>query len=140
VVVEVATATSDSDSTHREFVAEAVEGCAAASVIAVNAAGIGSFRTYRRRRFAFYCRLWSGPARSRMRRVRLQDLAAAGPPSPPPAFLGGRNRAPGEPAEKEEPGNVDIRSGYGLAARGGAESCGAFHDGREIGRRRRRRG
>ncbi len=79
MLAEVAATTSDTDSTHPESVAEAVEGRAAARAREANAAGIGSFRTYRRRRPASYCPLRSGPARLRMRRVRRQNLAAATP-------------------------------------------------------------
>ena len=63
MVVEVATSTSDSDSTHLESFAEAVEARDAALAPEANAAGIGSFRTYRCRQVAPNFGPWSGSAR-----------------------------------------------------------------------------
>jgi hypothetical protein len=63
VVVDIATAPSDSDSTHLESIAEVVEAHAAPLAPEANAAGIGSFRTYRCRQVAPNSGPWSGSAR-----------------------------------------------------------------------------
>ena len=85
-VAAAATATSDSDSTHLDSPAEVARGSASASTAEADAGGISSFRTYRSRGVAAY----SGPLERfsphQKRGVRLQSLAAAGPPSPPPAL------------------------------------------------------
>ena len=80
MVVEAATTTSDSDSTHLESIAEAVAGHAAALAREANAAGIGSFRTYRRRRLASYARFWSGPARFKNATRSAPRSGGGGPP------------------------------------------------------------
>ena len=87
----------------------------AASVAEANAAGLGSFRTYRSRRVASYSGLWSGPARiesdafgSRTWRRRA-PLAAASPFS---------SAASGRAAIRPRTRNaqyVDIHTEYGLA-------------------------
>jgi len=56
-------AKSDSDSTHLNSLAKIPKGSASVSTAETNAAGIGSFRTYRSRGIADYSRLWSRPAR-----------------------------------------------------------------------------
>src|SRR5664280_1653481 len=57
-VADVAVATSDSDSTHLDSLAEGSEGSASASMVEANGAGISSFRTYRPREVASYSRPW----------------------------------------------------------------------------------
>ena len=70
MVVDVATAASASDSTHLESTAEAAEERDVQASEA-DAARLGSFRFFRSRRLAANFPVWSGPARLRMRRVRL---------------------------------------------------------------------
>jgi hypothetical protein len=133
-------ATSDSDSTHLDSRAAIIEGSASASTAEANAAGIGSFRTYRSRWAASYIRSWSGPARINSEAFGFKIWRRRAPPLRRQPSQLGRIQAIGDSIKSEELQHVDIHPERGPNGLGGAEPIRLFDREREVEPRQRRRG